>query len=175
MNFKTWQNKILEVLKNKYFLGVLIVLVVVFLTLALFFKNEALMSGANIFKNPSFCDSIGDSVSRNTCYFNFALHYENSDVCNKMDKDLIKNLCFAIGKRDSTLCSKVEAVEARDACYLNINRFKPDLFNCPKIQTEVDRDECFATIAKAKNDILVCDNITNERDKNACKASFENK
>jgi len=173
MNFKTLQDKILKVLKSRYFLGLIIVLVVLFLIAILFFKNNALMGMASVLKNPGFCDGIGDSVSRDTCYFNFALHNENSDVCGKMDRDLVKNLCFAIGKRDSSLCENVEAGEAKDACYLNINRFKPDLFNCPKIQNEVDQDECFADVAKAKNDILICDNIKNERDKTACKANFE--
>jgi len=173
MNFKTLKDNAVRILKNKYFLGAVIVLVVLFLTAALFFKNSTLMSLASITNSPVFCDGIGDSVSKNTCYFNFALHHENSSVCDKMNNDLVKNLCFAIGKRDSSLCEKVGTLEARDACYLNINRFKPDMFNCPKIQNEVDRDDCFATIAKNKNDIAVCDNIKNDRDKEACTSNFK--
>ncbi|MDD5639601.1 MAG: hypothetical protein PHR47_02240 [Candidatus Pacebacteria bacterium] len=169
MNFKILQDRLMNILKNKYFLGGIVFLVVILLIVILFFKNSILMNLASITKNPSFCDNVGDSIYRDTCYFNFALHEENSFVCDKMEKDLVKNLCRAIAKRDAMLCSQVNQLEARDACYLNINGFKPDISICPRIENETDKDACFSFVAKSRNDIVICENIKNDKIKEDCK------
>ncbi|MCK9393603.1 MAG: hypothetical protein WCX30_02455 [Candidatus Paceibacterota bacterium] len=172
MNFKNLQDKLMAMVKSKYFLGGTIVVVIVLLIAVLFFKNIILMNLASVTKNPSFCDSVGDSIYRDTCYFNFALHDENFNVCDKMNKDLVKNLCRAIAKRDATLCNQVNQLEAKDACYLNINRFKPDISICPRIENENDKDDCFSFVAKNKKDVVICENIKNDKIREDCKASI---
>ncbi|GBD34331.1 hypothetical protein HRbin35_00041 [bacterium HR35] len=171
-------------MKKKVFLPLIILLGIFVLLILQNYENLSIKEKLNIKLKTrealKICDNLSEE-QKESCYWNLAKSKQNLSICDKIQREWIKNICYldvAEEKQDLSICDRIQDKTKKDYCYLKIAEMKRDPSICNKIQNEEEesydgdnkyfKDNCYLKIAQAKQDLSICDRIKNSSVKDDC-------
>ncbi|MFQ6020778.1 MAG: hypothetical protein ACE5J4_02030 [Candidatus Aenigmatarchaeota archaeon] len=122
----------------------------------------------------------GDVNPKLECHIEVAIDQKNPYICNNLEKEYHKNICYtevATKLNDSSVCENVNGYYDSttyyiDFCYWEIATFNKDISVCEKITTDSisswNRFRCYWELAKIMNNTTFCDTLQNIKDITNC-------
>ncbi len=117
--------------------------------------------------NVQLCEQAHEENWKAKCYGSFLLLSGDPLVnCSKLTNSAAKDICIqsiAFGKKDSSLCQKINSQDTRLQCGASIGVANKDITVCeslPDNQSQISKDACKFTFALLNNQQNVCDKIS---------------